>query len=235
MNERASLLTPTWSRIIHRLHALGSVKTSYLNTIGELNEIGNYPQHIPSYNEKESQSVDGTTFWNFLNWHQGWVEQATNNTQGSQFSFSSINNRVFHQLSILEAKEDECLNCLLQLFAESGEPEPLEEVIQMPSRPAPIHAVANLLERAVERKVNGVGRDMKLDFITEGGLVSKKLRAKDLKLNGKFLDVEFTNDTTLQIDTAAISHVHNRRSQNIIRSTFYNATNSPQISLQISA
>lgn len=229
MNSDSSFLAPSWSRIIHRLHSLGCVKSSYINSIGSLTEIGRYPQHIPSYSESESQSIDGSTFWNFLNWYQGWIVKPTDTTEGSMFSFSSINNQVFHKLSLMESHHDECLDCLLRLFATTlVEREPSPQV-KRPNRPASTHAVANILEQAL----NNNKQPLKLDFITEGGFISKSLFVENLKVRGSQLLLEFRQKSALAINVAAISHVQRQRMSNTVQTTFYNARNSPQLSLQI--
>lgn len=229
MKADISFLSPHWSRIVHRLHSLGCVKSTYINSIGSLTEVGRYSRHIPSHSEHKSESVDGSTFWNFLNWYQGWVEKAEAGPAVPIFSFSSTSRRVFHQLSLMEPHHDECLDCLLRLFATAEGEREREPQVKRPRIPASAHTVANILERALNHKE----KSLKLDFITEGGLISKALKVENLRVKGRQLLIDFSKKAELALDTAAISHVHRQRIRGVEHTTFYNGSNSPQLSLQI--
>ncbi|MEO1855891.1 MAG: hypothetical protein ABGY95_00815, partial [Rubritalea sp.] len=111
-------LSPYWARIVHRLHTLGLVESSYANSISQVTEIGYYPRHITSANEAQSQSVDGSVLWNFLNWHSGWLKShKTGSTKGAEFTFLSRSNKNFHRLRLLEAHHSDCLECILKIFS----------------------------------------------------------------------------------------------------------------------
>ena len=232
MKSQTAVLSPYWSRIIHRLAAIGEVHTSYSNSVGTYTQLGQYPRHIISSREDHSRSIDGSTYWNYLNWLQGWIDKKPiQNGYENIIRFSARSQRVFHQLRLQELQPNECLQCLIQLFSTIQQPEH-----QVSSSPPirdrrPQHALSHILELALSSANKTRGVDLTL--ITEGGHLQKKLHCNRISENDGAFAMHCKNRSTFKIHNVA--HLHSERKGKLLQTTLYNANCSPQAILQLSA
>lgn len=227
-------LSPYWARIVHRLHTLGIVESRYTNSISQLTEIGNYPRHITSANEAQSQSVDGSILWNFLNWHSGWLKShKIDSTQGAEFSFLSRNNTSFHRLRLLEAHHDECLNCILKIFANGSTNKEIIQPDRVLNHSSPVESLAYICEQSLSRANRN--RGFRIDLLTEGGLVSKSLKARDLSINHESVRIHCEKEKTLELFPQSISHIQSQRIGREIHTALYNSNSTQQATLRLTA
>ena len=231
---KTNSLSPCWARIVHRLHTLGIVESCYANSICQLSEVGRYPQHIASANERNSQSVDGSVLWNFLNWHSGWVEsKKIDSSRGTEFRFLSSNNISFHRLRLLEAHHDDCLNCILQIFARNSTPEGIIQLQQQKNYSVPVNTIAHICEQSLTRTNRSSG--FKIDMLTEGGVISKSIIAKDLSIHQGTVSIHCEEDKTFEIFSQSIAYIRSRRVGREIHTALYSSDNLPQATLRLSA
>ena len=231
---QSSSLNPCWARIIHRLHTLGVVESSYTNSLSQFTEIGRYPQHITSADEGKSQSIDGSILWNFLNWRRGCVKsQQEGSAQGTEFSFLSSRNTSFHSLRLLEAQHDDCLRCLLQLFSVNSPHEGPIRDAQLADHSVPLNSLAHICEQTLFRANRS--RCFKIDMITEGGLISKSLTAADLSIHREHVRIYCKEGKTLDFFARPISHIKTQRIGNEVHTAFYNANHLQQATLKLIA
>jgi hypothetical protein len=231
---KPSSLNPCWARIIHRLHTLGVVESSYSNSLSKLTEVGRYPYHITSANESTSQSIDESIFWNFINWQQGLVTRGhSDSTIGTEFNFHSIKNTVFHSLRLLEQQHGDCLKCLLQLFSHQKPITEAQPINISPHFETSVSSLAHICEQALS-KTRGANL-LKVDILTEGGIVSKSIIARNLKIYKNQVRLVCDKETSLDLFAPAISHVQTSRVGNEIHTSLFNASHLPQTTLRICA
>lgn len=221
-----SALTPTWSRIIHRLSTLGVVEAGYSNSIATFTEIGTYPRHITTASETSSQSIDRSTHWNFLNWQQGWIQRRrVHHAVESELLFSSYKNSVFHRLRLIETSPNDCLNCLLQLFASSEEIQPALPHSPVRERGPHWRQIGHLLERSIEASKKTAKLDLTL--YTEGGLIHKTVHSTELFEQDGSFTLSDQKSNSLRVHTGAITHLQTKHLGSNLQTTLFNANSTP--------
>ncbi|MFC5050201.1 hypothetical protein ACFPK9_06225 [Rubritalea spongiae] len=234
MSSQTSVLTPTWARIVHRLSSLGVVETRHSNTLATLTEVGQYPRHIISSHEDSSQSIDGSTQWNFLNWKQGWIQRRrVHHAVENAFLFSSTKSTVFHQLRFLQTQPNDCLNCLLQLFTSDDELVPVNHSSPSFRQGAHWRKISHILERALESQ--HTGNLLKLTLYTEGGIVQRRLKNSVLTESEGTFQLSDNSENTLHLHSGNISDLQTKHRGNHLETTFYNSNHNPQAVLQYCA
>ncbi|MGJ8671394.1 hypothetical protein [Rubritalea sp.] len=231
MSTQTSTLAPAWARIIHRLSSLGVVETSYSNTLASHTEVGTYPRHIISAHEHSSQSIDGSTQWNFLNWQQGWIQRRQiQHAVENKFHFSSKKNTIFHQLRFLETTPNECLNCLLQLFS-SGEDCPIVTRAPQPKKSGPHwRKISHILEHALA--TNRSNNTIKLTLYTEGGIIQKLMKGVELTESKGAFTLSDGKHNSIRLDSANIAHLQTKHQGKYLQTTLYNSQLRPQAVLK---
>ncbi|MFC4993465.1 hypothetical protein [Rubritalea tangerina] len=231
---KASVLNPSWSRIVHRLHSLGVVEARYTNAIAQITEVGKYPRHITSSLEDKSESIDGSTLWNFLNWQHGWVTQPKSPLGlGTEFAFLSSKHALFHSIRLLENQQDDCLRCLLQLFARAEPNHTKEKASPQATPPIPVQSLAHICELTLNRANQKSG--FSIDLFTEGGIVSKRLKAADLTLNPDRVTLHCYHNTQIDLHPHSISYHQSIKRGSELHTTFYNPNHLPQACLKLVA
>lgn len=229
-----SLLAPTWLRLIHRLHTLGIVESTFANSFCQFSEVATYPRHIANASELKSESIDGSTFLNFLNWHQGVVQHnISDSTLGTKFQFLSQRGELFHSLRLLESSHTDCLRCLLQLFALSEPANHDHHKSSLPQNSISPQQLALICELSLSKENRRQGFGMELS--TDGGILSKQLSAEQLKLTPSNIILLCKNDTKLTLSPAAVSHLESKKLGKQIHTTLYNSNHIPQLTLKLSA
>ncbi|WP_018969476.1 hypothetical protein [Rubritalea marina] len=224
--------TPQWSRILHRLHGLGAVDTQFKNPLACLTESGEYPRYIASASEDHSQSADGSINWNFGNWSQGLVRNAGTVSEAEiEILFRSHSSFCFHSIHIKHILHNDCLNCLLQLFAKKGpefsivDTEPLNPLNQ---------ASAQSLERVAELIANK-RRGFQIEMLTEGGMIRKQLHAENVTMMRDQVHIQCHKQKHLKLVAQPNSQIITKHTGTAIHSTIYDARNIPQIHFKIPA
>jgi len=57
------ILKPTWSRLLHRMHTLGTIRHQYHNALASVTSEGEYPRLIATPNEDKSTAINGNHQW----------------------------------------------------------------------------------------------------------------------------------------------------------------------------
>jgi hypothetical protein len=207
---------------------------SYANSLSKLTEVGKYPHHITSANEGRSQSVDGSTIWNFINWQQGKIKFGhDDSTEGTEFNFHSIKNNVFHSLRLLEQHHTDCLKCLLQIFSHQKPITSIQPKLPIPNYATTLGSVSSICEQAIA-KITPFNK-LKVDILTEGGMVSKNLSVNDLEVSKNYVRLLCDRETSLDLYATSISSMHTSQVGDEIQTAFLNSNGTPQTTLRICA
>jgi len=226
-------LLPHWARIIHRLHSLGKLETSYINSIATLTTLGHYPRHITDSSERSSTSLDGSIKWNYLNWKTGLIHTPSDQSDtGASINFFSLKNTPFHLIRLLESKENNhCLNCILKLFTSKKTKHPNQDLPQknksQGTSPESIWSVAEKITSSVARQA-----DTQLNLITQGGIVSRKIRFQSINYKNKKIILSDEQNNHLTIDPQSTNRLHTKKTPHAIITTLSDQNQLPILHLK---
>lgn len=109
------VLKPTWSRLLHRMHTLGTIRHQYHNTLASVSSEGEYPRLIATPKEDKSTAINGNHQWTFENWKQVTVRVAAE-YQRADFLFTSNDEELFHEINLTAKSQWNCFECMLKIF-----------------------------------------------------------------------------------------------------------------------
>lgn len=214
MQNSAITLLPRWARIVHRLHTLGKLETSYINSLASLTTLGQYPRHVTAASEKSSASLDGSIRWNYLSWHTGIVNPTIKDSPlGRSITFFSRNKNPIHLIQLLDHQQDQCLECILKLFTSKIQK-------TTPCSPSPQHSSSHVSPESIwalaEKMASPQEPTSQVDLITQGGIISKKIHFNSLLYKNQKIILTDQQNHSLTIDPKNTARIQTTKHTTII-------------------
>jgi hypothetical protein len=202
INTTTHILKPTWPRLLHRMHTLGTIRHRYHNDVASISSEGEYPRLVTTPHEEKSIAINGNHQWIFDNWKQVTVRVAAK-YQRADFVFTAENGEVFHEISLTAKSQWDCFECLLKIFENTSSNTPnlalntqLETVSTFNKINSNITQVAKAVNREIIRgkkvicsiPLAGTSLLKDLEFkslMTQFGTAALKKQHSQLTLNSK--------------------------------------------------
>jgi hypothetical protein len=220
-------LKPKWSRLLHRMHTLGSIQHNYYNDIASISAEGVYPMLIPSPKEDKSIAINGSQQWRFENWQNVTVRIVPEYKQ-AQFHFTSNEGEIFHEINLTGKSQWGCFECLMKIFIDSTEEIPASRTIpELPVRSALSKMNNNIIQvaKAVNREIIR-GKKVICSIPLAGSSILKDLEFKSLMT--QFGTAVFKKqDTRLRLNTDSVHHYQIVQNRNEFLTTLFNAKSKP--------
>lgn len=225
------ILKPTWSRLLHRMHTLGTIQHRYHNGIASISAEGEYPRLLTTSRENKSIAINGHQEWQFDNWKQVSVRIAAEYHQ-AHFRFTSEQGEVFHEISLTAQSQWECFECLIKLFSESSV-ETLPTMSHAPQK-APTFSKVNTNITEVAKAVNREiirGRKVICSIPLAGSSRLTDLEFKSLmtQFGTAALKKQYGK---LSINPQAVSHYETIQRPNKFITTLYNSEELPLLQVK---
>ena len=195
-------LKPTWSRLLHRMHTLGTIQHRYHNSLASISSLGEYPRSLTTPKEENSIAINGNHEWLFENWKQVSVRVAAKYHQ-ADFLFTSEDGELFHEISLTSQSQWSCFECMLKLFED--EMSRSEEVSTTKSSPVAPLTAYNKINSHITQVAKSVNRE-----ISRG---KKVICSMPLAGKSMLKDLEFKSLMT-QFGTAALKRYHSKLTLN---------------------
>ncbi len=226
------ILKPTWSRLLHRMHTLGSIRHQYHNTPASVSSEGEYPRLIATSNEKKSTAINGNHQWIFENWKQVTVRVAAQ-YQRADFLFTSNDGELFHEINLTAKSQWDCFECMLKIFVNASiesTPQILTPQLEMASKLNRINDNITQVAKAVNREIIR-GKKVICSIPLAGTSMLKNLEFKSLMTQfGTAALKKQHSQLTLNPRTVSYHEIIQRRNKFI--TTLFNAEAKPLLRIQ---
>jgi len=224
------LLKPKWSRFLHRMHTLGTIRQKYHNNIVSVTSEGEYPRLITTPNEDKSIAINGNHQWSFENWHKVTVRVAAEYQQ-ADFLFATDKGEIFHEISLTAKSQWGCFECMLKIFENESSEFQQEEISQESiSTFTKINNSINLVAKAVNREIIR-GKKVICSIPLAGSSILKDMEFKSLMTQFGTAALK-TNHAQLTLNAQAVAHHEIDQESNKFLTTLFNADSIPLLKIQ---
>ncbi|MGJ8657065.1 MAG: hypothetical protein ACSHX6_11500 [Akkermansiaceae bacterium] len=233
-NTTNHLLKPTWSRLLHRMHTLGTIQHRYHNAIASVSSQGEYPRLLTTPREDRSIAINGNHQWLFENWKQVTVQVAAEYHQAN-FRFTSESGELFHEISLTAKSQWDCFECMLKLFEnESGTIEtPPQHLTSQQDSPNALNKINNNITqvaKAVNREIIR-GKKVICSLPLAGTSILKDLEFKSLMTQFGTAALK-KQQSKLTLNPLAVSHHKIIQSPSKFFTTLFDVNNNPLLSIK---
>lgn len=227
------ILKPTWSRLLHRMHTLGTIRHKYHNALASISAEGVYPRLLTTPREDQSIAINGNHYYFFENWKQVTVRVVAENSQ-ADFLFTSEAGEIFHEISLTAKSQWDCFECMLKIF-EKTSVETLTNtshhpVIETVSTYTKINSNIAQVAKAVNREIIR-GKRVLCSLPLAGTSALKDLEFKSLMTQFGTVALKKQNGK-LVINSQVVSHHEIVQRSNKFLTTLFDSNENPLLEIQ---